>query len=512
VYPTSAWLRQTGRLRPSEAETAVRPAPACAGSPAAVHAGRAGWFTRGLVGRFTQGGLGGSRGAWSVGSRRAVPVGSCGEGPRGRFTRTVHRGRLVADTPGMPTSRPLLAAALIVRDEVADLPACLASLTCVVDEIVVYDTGSTDGSAAVAQAGGARVAKGFWNDDFGRARNSALAMARATWVLSVDADERLVADRALLRSLLTRARQTDVFMVRIRNLRESESYDHPGPRLLRRETVSWVGALHEQPVRRDRRAVRTEEMPADAVRLHHLGYADAAVREAKARRNLAIAQDQVDSLASRMDPDPARVLPALLHLGRSAALVGQGQRAVDAFEAVRELGPGSREWVWATDGLAQMLIGSGHDEAVFVLAEDLRRHGVDPGYCDWLTAQALLQLDRPGEALVLLRGIDRLVDTAGRVLDPGRLPETRASAAVRAGEPEEATACLVQAMALHGRIHGHGRALLQLWDGRPPSALARLLAEVTTPQALPELVAELLTCPEPGPALAEVLGVLVPTG
>lgn len=422
----------------------------------------------------------------------------------------------------MSTSRPLLAAALIVRDEAADLPACLASLAGVVDEIVVYDTGSADATVVLAQAGGARVTRGFWDDDFGRARNCALAMARATWVLSVDADERLVADRALLRSLLTRARQTDVMMVRIRNLRESDSYHHPGPRLLRREAVTWSGALHEQPIRRDRRAVREEELPAAAARLDHLGYADAVTRQAKARRNLAIAQAQVDVLAGQSEPDLPAVLGALLNLGRSAALVGQAQQAVDAFETVRELGAtprsgtGGREWVWATDALAQLLIGSGHDEAVFVLADDLRRNGVDPGYCDWLVAQAYLQLDRPGEALVLLRGIDRLVDSAGRGLDPGALPDARAVAACRVGELDEATACLVQAMALHGRIRGRGRALLQLWqelqqrDGLPPSALARLLAEIATPQTLPDLVTELHDCPAPGPALAELLTTLAP--
>lgn len=410
----------------------------------------------------------------------------------------------------MSTSRPLLAAALIVRDEEADLPACLASLAPVVDEIVVYDTGSTDASVAVARAGGARVAKGFWNDDFGRARNSALAMARATWVLSVDADERLVADRALLRSLLTRARQTDVFMVRIHNVRDADSYDHPGPRLLRRETVSWRGALHEQPARKDRRAVRAEDLPPVAARLDHLGYADAVTREAKARRNLGIAQAQVDALAARPDPDLPAVLAALLNLGRSAALVGQVQRAVDAFETVRELGTGTAEWLWATDALAQALLGSGHDEAVLVLADDLHRGGVDPGYCDWLRAQALLQLDRPSEALTLLRRIDRLVDSAGRALDLGALPDARALAAGRAGELEEATACLVQAMARHGRIRGRGPALLQLWDGRPPSVLARLLAEVATPQTLSELVTELRGSPDPGPALADLLDTLTP--
>jgi hypothetical protein len=402
----------------------------------------------------------------------------------------------------------LLAVALIVRDEAGDLPACLASLADVVDEMVVYDTGSTDQSVAVAQAGGARVAKGSWHGDFGRARNSALAMSRATWVLSVDADERLVADRALLRSLLTRARQTDVFMVRIHNLRESGSYDHPGPRLLRREAVTWRGALHEQPVRTDGRAVRVEDLPAPAARLDHLGYADARTREVKARRNLAIAQVQVDALAARPDPDLPSVLAALLNLGRSAAVAGQPQRGVDAFETVRELGAGSREWVLATDALAQLLIGSGHDEVVFVLAEDLRRDGVDPGYCDWLVAQALLQLDRPAEALVLLRGIDRLTDSAGRVLDPGALPDAHALAASRVGELEEATAALIQAMARHGRIAGRGPALLRLWSERPPLALAQLLAEVATPQALPELVAELAGCPGPGPGVAELLTAL----
>jgi tetratricopeptide (TPR) repeat protein len=410
----------------------------------------------------------------------------------------------------MSSSCPLLAAALIVRDESAHLPACLASLAGLVDEIVVYDTGSTDGSVAVAQAGGARVAKGFWNDDFGRARNSALAMARATWVLSVDADERLVADRALLRSMLTRARQTDVFMVRIRNVRETDSYDHPGPRLLRRESVSWSGALHEHPVRRDGRAVRAEDLPAGAARLDHLGYADAVARDAKARRNLAIAQAQVDALASRPNPDLAAVLSALLNLGRSAGAAGQAQRAVDAFETVRELGTGTDAWVWATDALAQALIGSGHDDAVFVLADDLRRGGVDPTYCDWLVAQALLQLDRPAEALALLRGIDRLTDSMGRVLDAGALPDARALAASRVGELEEATACLIQAMALHGRIRGRGPALLGLWGTRPPSALARLLVEIADPQALPELVAELVRCPDPGPGVAELLGALTP--
>ncbi|HVN13043.1 MAG TPA: glycosyltransferase, partial [Kineosporiaceae bacterium] len=46
---------------------------------------------------------------------------------------------------------PLLSAALIVKDEEENLPACLASLSGLVDEVVVYDTGSTDRTVEIAR-------------------------------------------------------------------------------------------------------------------------------------------------------------------------------------------------------------------------------------------------------------------------------------------------------------------------------------------------------------------------
>ncbi len=45
----------------------------------------------------------------------------------------------------------LLSACLIVKDEIENLTRCLGSLLPVVDEIVVYDTGSTDGSIDLAR-------------------------------------------------------------------------------------------------------------------------------------------------------------------------------------------------------------------------------------------------------------------------------------------------------------------------------------------------------------------------
>lgn len=78
---------------------------------------------------------------------------------------------------------------MIVRDEEADLPACLESVKGVVDEICIVDTGSTDRTVAIAEGYGARVEHFTWCDDFSAARNVSLAMAQGGWILVLDADE-----------------------------------------------------------------------------------------------------------------------------------------------------------------------------------------------------------------------------------------------------------------------------------------------------------------------------------
>jgi glycosyltransferase involved in cell wall biosynthesis len=55
---------------------------------------------------------------------------------------------------------------MIVRNEEATLAACLSSVADLVDEIVVVDTGSTDGTKHVAARFGARVLDFPWCEDF----------------------------------------------------------------------------------------------------------------------------------------------------------------------------------------------------------------------------------------------------------------------------------------------------------------------------------------------------------
>jgi hypothetical protein len=419
--------------------------------------------------------------------------------------------------------RPLLAAALVVRDEARQLSACLAGLADVVDEVVVHDTGSVDATVEIARGSGAIVHEGYWDDDFARARNVALGLTVAEWVLVLDADERVTAqpppDPAALARLLAVTR-ADVLTVAVRNVYPEElggSYRHAGPRLLRRRFVEYAGRVHEQPL--SRRGGVVESCPPEVLGLDHLGYADAAVVRAKAARNAEIARAELRRLGATapgvrgLAAAPEALAKVVLDLGRSLVICGGRQEAVDAFEVVRALVPGRPRAVEATDALARVLLAAGMDDAVLVLAEQLRAAGVDGRYCDWLRAQALAQLGGAAQALVLLRSVDLLRDSGGRELDLGQVVEMRGLVAQLAGCGEEAVTCLLDAMVGHGRLRGRGPVLLDVWGARPPQELARRVGEAIeraregpgAPDRHADVVAELARCHPPGPDVAAAL-------
>jgi glycosyltransferase involved in cell wall biosynthesis len=89
-----------------------------------------------------------------------------------------------------------LSALLVARNEAARLPGCLASLA-FADEIVVVLDRSTDASAEIAQAAGARVVEGEWALE-GPRRNAGIAACSGDWVLEVDADETVPPELASL--------------------------------------------------------------------------------------------------------------------------------------------------------------------------------------------------------------------------------------------------------------------------------------------------------------------------
>src|SRR5438874_776923 len=220
--------------------------------------------------------------------------------------QNANQDRFLEKHAGRPAGQPLLSAALIVKDEEKFLPACLASLDGLVDEVVVYDTGSTDGTVAIAQAHGATVIQGYWDDDFARARNAALEHCRGEWILSIDADEVVDGDRGRLRRNLGLADAFDVCTVEIENLGGTEDDHHVAvahrmSRLFRRSKAEWRHRLHEQIVPKgDGPDLRGGVV--DEIKLIHSGYLNETMTgRNKLERNIRIAQTDVDSSAVEKD-------------------------------------------------------------------------------------------------------------------------------------------------------------------------------------------------------------------
>lgn len=97
---------------------------------------------------------------------------------------------------------PSVSVILITKNEAGNIRDCLQSVSWA-DEIIVVDSGSTDGTPQIAKEMGALVYSHDW-PGFGPQKNRALAYASKDWVFSIDADERVTPEQ---RAELERAMQ-----------------------------------------------------------------------------------------------------------------------------------------------------------------------------------------------------------------------------------------------------------------------------------------------------------------
>ena len=236
------------------------------------------------------------------------------------------------------TGRATVSLVMIVKDEEANLAACLDSARGLFDDTVVVDTGSADRTVKVARSFGARVFRFAWCDDFSAARNFSLDQVRTDYVFRLDADDRIPAGqhkrlRALLASL--RRDRPEAIAVRV------EAEGSPGtPLIVSDEIRLWpntpalrfVGRVHEQ-IGSSLQQAGVSSRPSD-VRLVHLGYTDAAIVRRKLERNERLI---LLDLAER-PYDPI----CLFELGRCKSMLGDRRGAVDAL--VRSLHRMPAQW------------------------------------------------------------------------------------------------------------------------------------------------------------------------
>ena len=154
----------------------------------------------------------------------------------------------------MPNEKPIrqLVAVILTKNEAVHIEACVASLRDWVDEVIVWDSGSRDGTTQLAQAAGALVVERPF-DNYAAQRQAVLDSVNAHWILFVDADERATAGMAAeVRRCIDKERVNGYWVPR-RNffvgyeVTAGGFYPDYQLRLLRREAAQYVAEreVHE---------------------------------------------------------------------------------------------------------------------------------------------------------------------------------------------------------------------------------------------------------------------------
>ncbi len=370
-------------------------------------------------------------------------------------------------------SRPLLSACLIVKDEEEMIARALTSLAAVADEIVVLDTGSTDDTVVIARSLGATVHEGEWHDDFGRARNEALAHCSGRWVLSIDADEELLVGNADVFRRQLRRSTLDAYTVRIHNIQDVSGVvlvTHDPVRLFRRDRFRFEGRIHERPMPLVKNATGAS-MPS--LEIKHYGYIqDVIDSRDKINRNIALAE-----AAWAADPDSPM---ARLEVARILSTTDRDDDTLAHVTALREAEHHLVRHTALHLGVQVLLRMRRFDEAL-EWSQQILDTGAPTALSTQLHAETLTHLGRLDEALAVLE--DAPVDAAGVGVHGNRFSSTptevlRGRLLATLGRDDEATEVLL-AIAPD--------ATVELW----PMLLKLLLDRDEMDRAVPPFVAGL---------------------
>lgn len=205
----------------------------------------------------------------------------------------------------MAKKQLLLSIGIIFKDNIRSIERCLKALQPLRDavdcELIMADTGSTDGSREIAERYADILFDFEWVNDFAAARNAVMDKASGRWYFSVDTDEYLDAGIPQLVEFLQTAvsgrgkRLPDACTIKIRNYNNYEltgAYsDFTATRILRMSTgLRFVGAIHERwEYTSDTGKLLRVYMLSDVTLLHD-GYVDMA---SKAVRNIPLIREKL---------------------------------------------------------------------------------------------------------------------------------------------------------------------------------------------------------------------------
>jgi glycosyltransferase involved in cell wall biosynthesis len=210
------------------------------------------------------------------------------------------------------SQKNLLTVSAILRDEEGFLPEFLDMILPYCDELILVDTGSTDGSLEILKKHSLTYHTLTWKDDFSQARNFALSQASGKWILSLDIDERLRAEDLIrLRKLLSTSHEIaySLSCISLKTLDwKSDSLEihsvndtNTFVRLFKNGYgIKFQNPIHETVV--PSLEAQNHRFSQIDIKVYHLGYAGSRYDE-KIRRNKTLLDQHFQS----MENDPSFV-------------------------------------------------------------------------------------------------------------------------------------------------------------------------------------------------------------
>lgn len=185
---------------------------------------------------------------------------------------------------------------MIVKNEEKNLKKCLESVAPYVDEIIIADTGSTDGTKEICENFSVQLYQYTWEDNFSEARNFSISKATGDWILWMDADEVLENKSQKKLSFLLED-HNEVYSVKLLHYcdtKESSLFDDYisyNYRIFKNhKNFYFDGRIHEKLVKdtTDDTATPFNKVPIlEPLTIHHTGYLP-EYKEEKTARNLSL--------------------------------------------------------------------------------------------------------------------------------------------------------------------------------------------------------------------------------
>ena len=190
-----------------------------------------------------------------------------------------------------------ISACAIMKNEISHVEAWLNNVRVFAQEIIVVDTGSTDGTNEFwAKQPDVKLINYEWQHDFAQAKNVALQEATGDWLVFTDADECYYQPENIIEYLGKQDRQSadkDVIFCPIDNIDADSNNEIINsdvvPRIIRNHVgIKYMGAVHEQLTKGGEPWQDIKYVVADRqLAIRHTGYSTKVI-PFKHQRNYAI--------------------------------------------------------------------------------------------------------------------------------------------------------------------------------------------------------------------------------